>query len=129
MINDKVSARNSVQNKKNRENTSRSMAMPVASMREYAFGLLKTSFHCPHHLLFTLSQAISPCFERKTTALRACKNLILNKHAVTNIIRSKNTACNSMMNVQSSNLKIQNCRLISFARLCNGASAHNFLRE
>ena len=32
------------QNKKNQENTSRSMAMPTASMREYAFGLVKASF-------------------------------------------------------------------------------------
>ena len=47
--------------------TPRSMAMPTASMREYAFGLVKASFHRPHHFLSALSQAIPPCFERKTS--------------------------------------------------------------
>ena len=45
------------------------MAMPAASMREYAFGLVKASFHRLHHLLSALSQAIPPCFERKTEPL------------------------------------------------------------
>ena len=42
--------------------TSRSMAMPAASMREYAFWLMKASFPRPHHLLSALSQAIPACF-------------------------------------------------------------------
>jgi hypothetical protein len=54
------------------------MAMPVASMREYAFGLVKASFHRLHHLLSALSQAIPPSFERKTY-----KNLIQNKKVIT----------------------------------------------
>ena len=45
------------------------MAMPAASMREYAFGLVKASFHRLHHLLSALSQAIPPSFERKTEPL------------------------------------------------------------
>jgi hypothetical protein len=53
------------------------MAMPAASMREYAFGLVKASFHRLHHLLSALSQAIPPYFERNTN-----KNLIQNKHAI-----------------------------------------------
>ena len=53
------------------------MAMPVASMREYAFGLVKASFHRLHHLLSALSQAIPPSFERKTY-----KNLIQNKKVI-----------------------------------------------
>ena len=53
------------------------MVMPAASMREYAFGLMKANFHRPHHLLSALSQAIPPYFERNTY-----KNLIQNKHAI-----------------------------------------------
>jgi hypothetical protein len=53
------------------------MAMPAASMREYAFGLVKASFHRLHHLLSALSQAIPPSFERKTY-----KNLIQNKKVI-----------------------------------------------
>ena len=51
------------------------MAMPTASMREYAFGLVKASFHRLHHLLSALSQAIPPCFERKTEPLPSLNSL------------------------------------------------------
>ena len=45
------------------------MALPTASMREYAFGLVKASFHRPLHFLSALSQAIPPYFERNTEPL------------------------------------------------------------
>ena len=58
------------------------MTMPSASMREYAFGLMKASFHKPLPSSLCVIASDTALLREKNAALRACKNLIQNKHAI-----------------------------------------------
>ena len=54
------------------------MAMPAASIREYAFGLVKASFHRPSTSSLSVIASDTALLREKNTALRACKNPNLN---------------------------------------------------
>ena len=61
------------------------MVMPLASMQETAFGLMKTSFHRPNRFLCTIASDSNMLWENNT-ALCACKNpnqnLIIHRRSV-----------------------------------------------
>ena len=59
------------------------MTMPTASIREYAFELVKASFHKLLTSSLSVIASDTALLREKNTALCACKNLIQNKHAIT----------------------------------------------